>query len=83
MFRTGISDREPVFLRFLSAVGEDDEFVPNFFLKAGLFSVSDSLSITTLRLSRIWGCLSTRVIAAQLRHSLAGTLLQLHRYHLP
>ena len=83
MLRTGISDREPVFLRFLLSVGDDDEFVASFFLKGGLFSVSVSLSMTILRLSRVCEFLSTRAIAAQPRDLPADTLLQPHHYHYP
>jgi hypothetical protein len=34
MLRTGMRDREPVFLRFLLSVGDEDEFAASFFLKA-------------------------------------------------
>jgi len=38
-------------LPFLSRVGKEAEFAADFFLKAGLFSASAPLSITSLRLS--------------------------------
>jgi len=46
-----MDDRGPVFLPFLSRVGKEDEFAADFFLKAGLFSASAPLPITSLRLS--------------------------------
>ena len=65
VFRTGMRDREPVFLRFLPSVGDEDEFAASFFLKAGLLSVSVSLSITSLRLSRVFKFLSVRLSVAR------------------
>src|SRR5258706_766795 len=58
-----MGDRGPLFLRFLLSIGEEDEFAADFFLKAGVFSISVSLSIPSLRLSRDCVCLSAEPIS--------------------
>jgi len=58
-----MGDRGPEFLPFLSRVGKEDKFAADFFLKAGLLSASVSLSITSLRLSRVCEFLSAEALS--------------------